>query len=140
MDIKRNCGTIANANSLTTATYTPSAADISAGSVTLTLTANGNGSCAAATSTKTVTISAPPAAFIITPASASICTGDVQPLSASATPPSTASVTFSTALNMNMAIPDNSATGAVSTLAVSGIPAGAIINSISVKIQCYSWL
>jgi hypothetical protein len=37
-------GTFANANSLTTATYTPSAADLTAGSVTLTLTAI-NSSC-----------------------------------------------------------------------------------------------
>ena len=55
-------GTFANANSLTTATYTPSAADISAGSVTLTLTAIGGGSCTNATSTKTLTITAAPVA------------------------------------------------------------------------------
>ena len=51
-------GTFTNANSLTTATYTPSAADIVAGSVTLILTANGNGNCGPATSTKTLMISA----------------------------------------------------------------------------------
>jgi hypothetical protein len=51
-----------NANSLTTATYTPSAADISAGSATLTLTAYGSGGCSAATatSTKTLTITKEP--------------------------------------------------------------------------------
>jgi hypothetical protein len=49
-------GAFTNATSLTTATYTPSAADITAGSVTLTLTAAGNGTCADATSTKTLTI------------------------------------------------------------------------------------
>lgn len=48
-------GTFANANSLTTCTYNPSAADKAAGSVTLTLTAS-NGSCANVTSTKTLTI------------------------------------------------------------------------------------
>ncbi|MGN6644994.1 MAG: beta strand repeat-containing protein [Cytophaga sp.] len=53
-------GTITNAASLTTATYTPSAADITAGSRTLTLTAAGNGTCASVTSTKIVTITAPP--------------------------------------------------------------------------------
>jgi len=53
-------GTFANVNSLTTATYTPSAADITAGSVTLTLTAIGNAPCANATSTKTLTIVAQP--------------------------------------------------------------------------------
>ncbi|WP_018343072.1 hypothetical protein [Cytophaga aurantiaca] len=51
-------GTFANANSLTTATYTPSAADVTAGSRTLTLTAVG--SCATVTSTKTITITTPP--------------------------------------------------------------------------------
>ena len=55
-------GTFANANSLTTATYTPGAADISAGTVTLTLTAVGIAGCANATSTKTLTITAAPVA------------------------------------------------------------------------------
>lgn len=53
-------GSFANANSLTTATYTPSAADISAGSVTLTLTATGNSPCGNATSNKTLTIKQAP--------------------------------------------------------------------------------
>ncbi|CAN5730107.1 hypothetical protein BH10BAC2_BH10BAC2_15910 [soil metagenome] len=55
-------GTFTNANSLTTATYTPSAADITAGSVNLTLTATGNAPCGNATSTKTLTIKQAPAA------------------------------------------------------------------------------
>jgi hypothetical protein len=52
-------GTFANANSLTTCTYTPSPADITAGSVTLTLTAS-NAGCANVTSNKTLTILATP--------------------------------------------------------------------------------
>ncbi|WP_284651351.1 LamG-like jellyroll fold domain-containing protein [Flavobacterium terrisoli] len=55
-------GTFANPNSLTTCTYNPSAADITAGSVTLTLTANGNAPCAAVTSTKNMVISVGPTA------------------------------------------------------------------------------
>ncbi|MGC4040203.1 MAG: choice-of-anchor D domain-containing protein [Flavobacterium sp.] len=55
-------GTFANANSLTTCTYTPSLADITAGSVTLTLTASGNAGCNNAVSTKTMTIYQPPVA------------------------------------------------------------------------------
>ena len=55
-------GTFANATFLTTATYTPSAADIAAGSRTLTLTATGNGTCVAATSNKTITITPAPTA------------------------------------------------------------------------------
>ena len=49
-------GTFTNPTSLTTATYTPSAADKAAGSVTLTLTAFGNSPCGNAISTKTFTI------------------------------------------------------------------------------------
>lgn len=55
-------GTFANATSLTTCTYNPSAADIAAGSVILTLRANGNAPCSNATSTKTITIQPGPAA------------------------------------------------------------------------------
>ncbi len=53
-------GTFTNASSLTLASYTPSAADIAAGSVTLTLTAFSSGICPNATSTKTLTIRALP--------------------------------------------------------------------------------
>ncbi len=55
-------GTFTNDTSLTTCTYTPSAADITAGSVTITLTANGNAPCGAVTSSKTLTIRALPTA------------------------------------------------------------------------------
>lgn len=49
-------GTLANANSMTLATYDPSPADIAAGSVTLTLIAIGNAPCANASSNKILTI------------------------------------------------------------------------------------
>jgi hypothetical protein len=49
-------GSFTNANSLTTCTYSPSVADITAGSVTLTLTVTGNSPCGIATSNKTHTI------------------------------------------------------------------------------------
>ncbi len=70
-------GTFANANSLTTATYTPSAADIAAGSVTITLTASGNGTCADAVSTKTLTINAAPTAVAGTAVSTCSNTGAI---------------------------------------------------------------
>jgi hypothetical protein len=62
-------GTFTNATSLTTCTYTPSAADISAGSVTLTLTAYGNAPCGNTTSTKTLTITTTPTITGSTPGS-----------------------------------------------------------------------
>ena len=55
-------GTFTNNTSLTTASYTPSAADITAGSATLTLTAIGNTGCSNATSNKTLTINPGPTA------------------------------------------------------------------------------
>ncbi|HEY0108845.1 MAG TPA: hypothetical protein VGB67_04400, partial [Fibrella sp.] len=55
-------GILANPNSLTLCTYTPSAADIVAGSVVFTLTSTGTAPCADAISTKTLTIVAPAAA------------------------------------------------------------------------------
>ncbi|MFT3908399.1 MAG: Ig-like domain-containing protein [Ferruginibacter sp.] len=76
-----------------------------------------------------ITVSAPPAAFNITPASASICQGTVQPLSAAGGTPTTGSMTF-TSGNVNLAIPEGNRT---STIAVSGIPAGAVITSMSVN-------
>ncbi len=61
-------GTFANPNSLSTCTYTPSAADIAAGSVTLTLTAYSL-VCSLVTSTKTLTILSSPTITSTTPAS-----------------------------------------------------------------------
>ena len=66
-------GTFTNSNSLTTATYTPSAADITAGSVILTLTASNVG-CPNVTSTKTLTfVNAPIANAGTDVASCSTC-------------------------------------------------------------------
>jgi hypothetical protein len=62
-------GTLANANSLTTCTYIPSAADVTAGSVILTLTAYGNAPCGNTTSTKTLTITTTPTVTGTTPGS-----------------------------------------------------------------------
>lgn len=53
-------GTWANATSLTLATYTPTAGEISAGSVVVTLTAIGNSPCSNASSNKTISIGTQP--------------------------------------------------------------------------------
>lgn len=63
-------GTFSNADSITGAVYTPSAADISAGEVVLTLTAFGNGTCTSDAATKTLTILPVPVAE-----GATICQG-----------------------------------------------------------------
>lgn len=81
------------------------------------------------TGTAVITVSALPATFAITPASANICQGTVQPLSAAGGLPTNGTMTFSSG-NVNLAIPEGNRT---STIAVAGIPAGAIINSMSVN-------
>ncbi len=60
-------GTFTNANSLTLATYTPSVADTTAGSVILTLTATGTNNCGDVLSTKKLTINANPLQVYISP-------------------------------------------------------------------------
>ncbi|MCX6290302.1 MAG: T9SS type A sorting domain-containing protein [Bacteroidetes bacterium] len=86
-------GTFASANSLTLCTYTPSAADISAGSVTLTLTATGNGTCSNATSTKTLTINAAPTAVAGVPVSTCYNSGAVN-ITAGSSATNQASITW----------------------------------------------
>ena len=78
-----SAGTITNPTSLTIATYTPSAADIAAGSVTLTLKANGNGNCGPATSTKTLSITSPTPITNIAASPSTICLGSPSNLTAS---------------------------------------------------------
>jgi hypothetical protein len=59
-------GTFTNANSLTLCEYTPSIADVAAGSVILMLTAKGDGNCADAISSKTLTFHPQPTIFNVT--------------------------------------------------------------------------
>ena len=125
-------GTWTNANSLTTATYNPGTADITAGSVMLTLTATGSGNCASITSKKTLTINANPPTFVIKSTDASFCQGIIQPLISVKDAVNDISLTLSSG-NINLSIPDDNPAGAYNTIPVSGIPAGAIINSVSVK-------
>jgi hypothetical protein len=77
-------GTFANANSLTLATYNPSAADVTAGGVILLLTVGGNSPCGAATSSKIFSITSAPTGVAITPNISTICLGSSQVLTASA--------------------------------------------------------
>ena len=125
-------GAWTNANSLTTATYTPSPTDITAGSVSLTLTATGNAGCASVASTKTLTINANPAPVVIKPADASFCVGTIQPLTSVKDAVNDFSATFSSG-SINLAIPDADAAGVYKIIPVSGIPAGAVITSMSVN-------
>jgi|GEM_PF-1798939 len=82
--------------------------------------------------TATITVSPNLAAPIISPAAATICNGVIQTVTvtnytAGASPQTNSSGAIS------VAIPDNSATGATSAIAVSGIPAAATITSVAIN-------
>jgi subtilisin-like proprotein convertase family protein len=79
----------------------------------------------------TVTVNALPSVPTVTPSIASICQFGIQPLSAG-TSPLASTQTFSSG-TINLGIPDNSSNGIASMIAVSGIPAGAVINSVNVN-------
>jgi hypothetical protein len=77
-DLSSGTGTFANnttANALTTTTYTPSAADISAGTVRLTLTATANAGCIDAISYKDLILKPITVAGSISPMNATVCYG-----------------------------------------------------------------
>ena len=107
------------------ATWTPPAGYF--GSAVLTLTTTG-GVCGAVTDSKTQVVNIQPGAVTITPSSATLCQLAIQSMTASNA--TTASLSSGA---INLAIPDNSATGVTSTLAISGIPATAVITSVTIN-------
>lgn len=114
-------------------TFSPSANDLNAtwtpplgysGTATLTLTTVGG--CTSIASNKTQVVHPAPATVLI-PASVSVCEGAIESLSVS----NTVTTEFASG-NVNLAIPNFSTAGVTNSMAVSGIPAGAIIKNITV--------
>lgn len=121
-------GSFSNAGSLTS-NYTPSAADISAGSVVLTLTTNASGSCPAATSTVTITITSSPAPDF-TYGSASYCQNGTNPSPVFGS--GAAAGTF-TAVPAGLSL--NSSTGTI-TLSTSTVNTYTVTNTIAAIDAC----
>ncbi|MGV3697165.1 choice-of-anchor D domain-containing protein [Flavobacterium sp.] len=115
-------GTFANANNLTTCTYTPSAADIAAGSVTITLTAT-NGGCPDVVSTKTLTIVPAPVANAGTNINTCNTTGAVN-ITTGASATNASSVTWSTTNGTGTFTNPNSLTNCTYTPSAADITAG----------------
>ncbi|MES2704259.1 MAG: T9SS type A sorting domain-containing protein [Bacteroidota bacterium] len=84
----------------------------------------------------TVTVSTPPAAFTLSPSSATRCEGDTALLLTAIGPvvADTGAIT-DTSGSVTIAIPDITPAGVRDTLAISGIPAGATITGVSVNIN-----
>ena len=129
---KINSGSNQTINSTgNTATISVSTATVTTYTYTLISVTSTAGCSQNQTGSASVTINAPPLAPTITPSSVTMCQGSIQSLYSGVTPISGSPV-FSSG-NVNMGIPDNSLTGANSTIAVTGIPAGAVINTVSVN-------
>lgn len=90
------------------------------------------GGCSGVEFSNISTLTVGPIIATVTPTSATICVGSIQQLNlTNASSPTT--VTFNN--NTPLAIPDNSPAGVYSTIAVSGIPAGAIITNVSIRVN-----
>ena len=111
-----------NANSLN-ATWTAPAGF--SGTATLTLTASG-GACSSTTDSKTQVVASSVSPVNVSPASASICVNAIQTLTANN------NLTVTQSASTTVAIPNNNANGANNAINISGIPAGATIQNISV--------
>jgi gliding motility-associated-like protein len=119
-------GTFNNTAS-TTAIYTPSAADISAGSVVLTITTNDPaGPCGAVTNTMTLTINS--AATVTAGANATICSGSTYPLAGSMGG-GASSITWSTSGSGTFS--SASSTTATYTPSAADISAGSVVLTIT---------
>jgi subtilisin-like proprotein convertase family protein len=96
-------------------------------STTYNLVATSGAGCIG-TSTVTVLVDNTPVPVIV-PTTATICRGDIQPITSNSS--STARVSTATSGTINVAVPDNNAAGITSAITMSGIPAGAIITNIA---------
>ena len=90
------------------------------------------GACSATDVSQTAILTVNPIIATVSPVSSTICKGSIVPLTlTNASAPST--VTFTN--NTPLLIPDGAVAGVFSTINVSGIPAGAIITNVSIKLN-----
>ena len=89
------------------------------------------GICTATDFSSIATLTVTPIIPVVNPASATICAGTVQPLSLTNSVSAPTTVSFSSG-PISIAIPDGVAAPTLVSITVSGIPAGAVINNISV--------
>ena len=90
------------------------------------------GPCTAIDFSNPVTLTVNPLVATVNPTSATICTGSIQQLTlTNASSPTTLTVTNNTPL----LIPDGVPAGVFSTNTVAGIPAGAIVSDVSIKMN-----
>ena len=96
--------------------------------------------CESVINSTTVVVNPNPSPVVITPASATICSGGFVNLVASGGIANISGTATATSGAITLAIPDNSTAGVSSTLAVSGIPSGAAISKVEVNFNItHTW-
>jgi subtilisin-like proprotein convertase family protein len=97
------------------------------------------GACTGLDFSNAATLTVGPLVATVSPSSATICTGSIQQLTlTNASSPATAC--FNSTVN-NQGIPDANPVGILNTIAVTGIPAGAIITNVSVTFNLtHTWV
>ena len=91
------------------------------------------GPCTSIDFSAPVTLTVAPLVATVSPAAATICAGSIQQLSiTNASSPSTSVYPSGT---VNITIPDGNVTGINNTIAVAGIPAGAVVSNIGVRLN-----
>ena len=116
-------GTFSPSASNLNATWTPPAAYY--GTATLTLTTTGG--CTPTTDSKSVTVNQAPDVLTFSETNVNVCQNEIRQMSVTNNTIATAS-----SGTISLSIPNNSATGTNHTVAVSGIPAGALINNVTI--------
>ena len=123
-------GTFAPNATTLNATYTPSAADVAAGSVTITLTAAAAAPCAASTATLTLSIGSAPVATFSYPATTTYCAGSAGTVAPTLGTGATAGTfTSTTGLTIN-------ATTGVITLSTSVAGTYTVTNTVAASGTC----
>ncbi len=96
------------------------------------------GACSAVDFSNIATLTVSPIIATVAPTSAIICNGDIQALTLTNASSPTTAVFNSTG---STPIPDASAAGTTNTIAVSGIPAGAVVTNISATLNIsHTWV
>lgn len=116
---------------------TPTPTVYAAPTVNTTYTVSATNPTTGCVGTGTVVVNYTPPAPTVSPASATICLGTVQPLTITS---SLAPVNVSLTNNTSQPIPDNNPTGINSVINVAGVPAGATISAIEVTLNItHTW-
>ncbi|MFN4892558.1 MAG: GEVED domain-containing protein, partial [Bacteroidota bacterium] len=99
------------------------------------------GGCTAVDFSNPATLTVNAIVPVVNPASATICAGSIQTLSLTNSVSSPTTGVWAASAGLPLSIPDNTAVGTTSTVAVSGIPAGSLVTNIAVRFSMtHTWV